>query len=282
MIQSMTGFGSAEREGCRVEVRSVNHRFLDIYMRAPSFLNQLEIPFRNILKEKFSRGKIDINVTVSAQAAAVPEINAEAVRKLYQAFRKLQEDLSIQGELDINTIVGLREMFIETGQKIDLEAITAIFKEAVEDLFGMRNREGGTLAVELRRMTDSLGTMNEKIRALSGNVVVETRNRFNERLKLLLEGSEIDGSRILQEAAIIAARLDISEEMARIESHLEQFREILSRGGIIGRKLDFILQELNREVNTIASKSADYDTSSLTVEMKTEIEKIREQVQNLQ
>lgn len=282
MVQSMTGFGSAEKDGCRVEIRSINHRFMDVYMRAPAFLNRLEIPLRNILKEHFSRGKFDIGITVSEQAATDLTINTEAVKKICGAFKKVQDDLSIKGELDINALLSLRELFMETNQKYDMDSITDVFKQALSDLCRMRNAEGKALAAEMALMTAALGEMNERIKASFSGVLEGLKEKFNERLGILLEGKDIDGSRILQEAAIIAARLDISEELVRVESHIKQFGEILSAGGIIGRKLDFILQELNREVNTIASKSADYGVSSLTVDMKTAIEKIREQVQNIQ
>lgn len=282
MIQSMTGFGSAEKDGCRIEVRSVNHRFLDITMRSPSFLNKLEIPFRNMIKERFARGKFDIGITVSELASAELNINTEAVRKIYQAFKSLQEELSVKGQIDINTFIGLHEMFIETKPKYDLEVISGIFAQALDDLAGMRSREGDTLGAELIGVAGELGAYNKKVQASCDKMLAEVRDKFNERLKLLLEGQEIDEGRMLQEAAISAAKLDIAEEIARIDSHLAQFREILLAGGIIGRKLDFILQELNREVNTIASKSADYGVSSITVEMKTGIEKMREQVQNIQ
>lgn len=282
MVQSMTGFGSAERNGCRVEIKSVNHRFLDIYVRAPSSLNQMEIPLRNMVKERFARGKFDITITLSELASAAVEINPEAVRKMYHAFKDLQGELSIKGEIDINTFIGLHEMFIETQQKYDLEEIATIFARALDDLAGMRSREGETLAAELSRIAQTVGASNEKIMASFDRVLTEIKDKFNERLRTLLEGQDVDEGRILQEAAIFAAKLDIAEEIARINSHLAQFGEVLSGGGIIGRKLDFILQELNREVNTIASKSTDYGISGVTVEMKTAIEKMREQVQNLQ
>jgi uncharacterized protein (TIGR00255 family) len=282
MVQSMTGFGSAEREGCKVEIRSINHRFLDIYVRLPSFLNQLEMSFRNIVKEHFSRGKIDISVTISERAALDPDINTDYVKKIYVAFKKLQEELPIKGEIDVSALVGLHEMFIVTSQKYDAAAVTDVFTEALHDLGRMRIREGESLTAEIGLMVVSLREMNEKVKSLCDKVVADVTQKFNAKLKLILEEKEIDSNRLLQEAAIIAARLDISEEVTRIESHIKQFGEILAAGGIIGRKLDFILQELNREVNTIASKSADYNVSSLTVEMKTEVEKIREQVQNIQ
>ncbi|MDA8433433.1 MAG: YicC family protein [Nitrospiraceae bacterium] len=278
----MTGFGSAEQGGCRVEVRSVNHRFLDLHMRAPSFLNQLEIPFRNLVKERFARGKFDITVTVSELAASALSINTEAVRKIYGAFKTLQAELSVKGEIDINTFVTLHEMFIETSPKYDTALATDVFSRALDDLSRMRGKEGEALAGELSGMAGALLKMNETIRGLAGGMVSAVKDKFAERLAQLLEGQEPDQARILQEGAIFAARLDIAEEIARIDSHLRQFTEILSEGGIIGRKLDFILQELNREVNTIASKAAEYAVSILTVEMKTEIEKMREQIQNIQ
>jgi uncharacterized protein (TIGR00255 family) len=282
MIQSMTGFGSAEKEGCRVEVRSINHRFLDVSMKAPSFLSLLEIPFRNIMKEFVSRGKCDISISISAQEAADVIINAEFVRKIYTAFRTLQEELSIKGEIDINGLLALHQMFIETSPRYDIDRVTDIYRQALADLLKMRMTEGESLASELGTMVSSLVSMNELIRSSCDRVLAEVKAKFGERLATLLEGRDIEESRILQEAAVIAARLDISEEIVRIQSHLGQFTEILRMGGIIGRKLDFILQELNREVNTIASKSADYDVSRTTVEMKTVIEKMREQVQNIQ
>jgi uncharacterized protein (TIGR00255 family) len=282
MIQSMTGFGSAEKDGCRIEIRSVNHRFLDIYMRCPSSLNQLEIPFRNMIKGRFARGKFDVAITVSELESAELTINTEAVKKMYHTFKDLQDELSMKGEIDINTFIGLHEMFIEAKPKYDLEAIAGVFTRALDDLAGMRQKEGETLATELRRIADVLSAMNEQVRASCDRVLSEVKEKFNERLKQLLDGQEVEEGRILQEAAVFAAKLDIAEEIARIDSHLAQFREILSDGGIIGRKLDFMLQELNREVNTIASKSADYGVSSTTVGMKTEIEKMREQIQNIQ
>jgi uncharacterized protein (TIGR00255 family) len=282
MIQSMTGFGSAEKEGCRIEVRSINHRFLDVSMRAPSFLYQLEIPFRNIMKDFFSRGKCDISISISGREAADISINTEFVRKIYTAFRTLQKELSIGGEIDINGLFPLHEMFIETSPGYDLGKVTDIYRQALADLLKMRIAEGESLAAELGAMVSSLASMNESISSSCDRVLAEVKAKFSERMATLLEGRDIDESRILQEAAVIAARLDISEEIARIQSHLGQFAEILRRGGIIGRKLDFILQELNREVNTIASKSADYEVSRTTVEMKTVIEKMREQVQNIQ
>jgi len=282
MVQSMTGFGRAEKDGCRAEVRSVNHRYLEVFVRMPSYLSQLDIPLRNMVKGCFARGKFDITITIPEHASAELSVNTDLVRKIMASFRRLQEELSIQGEIDVNTLVNLHDMFIETSEKYDTEAVTEVFTQALDDLAKMRTREGETLAAELLSMTESLREMNESVKERCAGALSGITGKFSERLKTLLEGREIDENRILQEAAIIAAKMDISEELVRIESHINQFKEVLAKGGIIGRKLDFILQELNREVNTIASKSGDYDLASLTVDMKTEIEKIREQVQNIQ
>ncbi|PKL52007.1 MAG: YicC family protein [Nitrospira bacterium HGW-Nitrospira-1] len=282
MAQSMTGFGSAEKNGCRVEIRSLNNRFLDIYIKAPAFLSQFDIPFRNLLKERFARGKFDVTVSVSESISTDFKVNTDIAGRLYAAFKKLQGDLSLPGEIDINMITGFHQMYLETDLAYDADTVQEVFKQAMDSLAEMRNREGGMLAAELLSMLDFLTGMNNRIKDLKGNVVRELTGKFHERLKALFVEKDFDDNRILQEAALMAMKLDISEETARIDSHIKQFREILSHDDIIGRKLDFIVQELNREINTITSKSSDYALTGLTVEMKSVIEKIKEQVQNIQ
>ena len=156
MVQSMTGFGSADNDTCKIEIRSLNHRFLEINMKAPPFLNYLEIPLRNILKKRFSRGKFDVIITVSEQGNTELKINTDFAGKIYSAFKKLKSELSIQGDLDINTMANFREIFIETFQSYNADEITALFKRALEDLYEMRIKEGESLAEELRKMTDLL------------------------------------------------------------------------------------------------------------------------------
>jgi len=282
MVQSMTGFGSAEKNGYRVEIRSLNSRFLDIHIKAPSYLSQFDIPFRNQLKERFARGKFDVTVSVSESIAADFKVNTDIAGKLYAVFRSMQEALSIPGEIDINTIAGFHQMYLDTGVAYDQDILHQVFGAALEAMADMRIKEGASLSEELRNMSDSLAEMNDRIREMKTNTLTQTRDKFNEKINTLLEGREFDPNRILQEAALMAIKLDIAEETSRMDSHLKQFREMLSGNGIIGRRLDFIVQELNREVNTITSKSSDYEITSLTVEMKTVIEKMKEQVQNLQ
>ncbi len=278
----MTGFGGAEKNGYRVEIRSLNSRFLDIHIKAPSFLNQFDIPFRNLLKERFARGKFDVTISASENVSAELKVNTAIVGRLYSAFKKLQEDLSLSGEIDINLIAGFHQMYLEAEIAYDSDSLYRVFGLAMDSLAEMRNREGDSLAAELLKLVDSLCRMNEQIRYVKGDVLREMTEKFNDKLKALLSDKDFDSNRVLQEAALMAIKLDISEEIARIDSHLRQFRELLSLHDIIGRKLDFIVQELNREINTITSKSSDYVLTSLTVEMKAVIEMMKEQVQNIQ
>ena len=278
----MTGFGSAEKNGYRVEIRSLNSRFLDIHIKAPSFLNQFDIPFRNLLKERFARGKFDVAVSASENVSADLKVNTTTVGKLYSEFKKLKEDLSLSGEIDINLIAGFHQMYLEAEIVYDADSLYQVFGLAMDSLAEMRNREGEILAAELLRLADFLCGMNDQVRDLKGDVIREMTEKFNNKINALLEDKDFDSNRILQEAAFMAIKLDISEEIARIDSHLRQFREILSHNDIIGRKLDFIVQELNREINTVTSKSSDYALTSLTVDMKAMIEMIKEQVQNIQ
>ena len=265
-----------------MEIRSLNQRFLDIVIKSPSFLNQHEMTFRNILRERFSRGKFDVSISVSGAAAADLKINKEVAGRIFAALRSLQEEYAIPGQVDINSIANFHDMFMEADISYDMETITRVFEAAVENLYQMRGREGHLLVREVKRLVDALGGMNREMRARSAQAVPEAAARLKARLLPLFENQEIDPARMHQEIAVLAGKADVTEEIARFDCHIQQFNEVLGSDGIIGRKLDFLVQELNREVNTMSSKSADFDVSKLAVDMKTEIEKIREQVQNLQ
>lgn len=282
MLQSMTGFGRAENNGFRVEIRSLNHRFIDISIKIPSYLSHHDMALRNILKEKFRRGKLDVSVLANDHELTQLKVNKEMARKIYGVFQELQKELLIPGQIDIGTLAGYRELLIEEEPKYDIDALYAAFREAVSHLEAMRIKEGKLISEELRLRAESLNEMNNRIKSMTPHLVTKCREKFSERLGSILGAGEIDSTRIMQEAAIMAEKLDISEELSRIENHIKQFIETLDEGNVVGRKLDFLLQEINREVNTIASKSSDYAISSLIVDMKIEIEKIKEQVQNIQ
>ena len=282
MAQSMTGFGSAEKNGFRVEIRSLNHRFMDITIKAPPYLSQCDVALRNMLKEKFQRGKFDVTVSTDNHRMAQVTINKDMAGKIYTAFKEIQKELSIPGKLDINTLAGYRELLVEEETAYDIHALYAAFREAASLLEAMRIREGNLLVDEQRQRAASLKATNDKIKSLMPSLIEQYKAKFSERLRLLLEPKEIDNAKVIQEASVVIEKLDISEELHRIENHVQQLTETLNEGNVMGRKLDFLLQEIGREVNTIAAKSGDYTISSLTVDMKLEIEKMREQVQNLQ
>jgi uncharacterized protein (TIGR00255 family) len=278
----MTGFGSAENNDFRVEIRSLNHRFIDILIKMPPFMSQYEIPLRNILKGRFCRGRFDVTISTNNYKAMQLKINKELAQNIYTSLQDLQKELAINGTISIDTLTGYSELLIEEEPKYDIDALYSVFHEAISNLEAMRMIEGNVLSEELYRRIESLNMMNNEIKLIVPNEVVRWREKLTEKMKLIIDAEAIDANRITQEAAIIAEKIDISEEISRIENHIKQFIEILNNGNIIGRKLDFILQEINREVNTLAYKSSDYNISKLVVEMKTEIEKMREQVQNIQ
>lgn len=278
----MTGFSSATNNDFTVEIRSLNHRYIDISLKMPPYMNQYETPLRNIMKERFQRGRFDVSILTKNSKAIQLKINRELARNIYTALQDLQKELSLPGTIGIETLTGYREILMEEEPLYDIDALFTVFHEAVSNLEAMRMREGKLLSEEIQKRIELLNEMNNKIKSLAPDEVVKWREKFTERLRLIVEAGMIDNNKIIQEAAIMAEKIDISEEISRIENHIKQFIETLHTGNSIGRKLDFILQEIGREVNTIAYKSTDYAISSSVIEMKTEIEKMREQVQNIQ
>ncbi|GAB4390430.1 MAG: YicC family protein [Thermodesulfovibrionales bacterium] len=281
MVQGMTGFGSEERGGFRVEIRSLNHRFMDIFMRMPPTLASHEMPLRDILKERFTRGKFDVYISASAESGAGVSINRTMARGIYLALNELREEFGIKGEVSLEALLNWKELIAFEESPSDTGDLYDAFKRAVAELEDMRLKEGRDLAAELLARADSLGRLNREIISLTGTVKAEAREKFLARVKEFLP-EPVEEGRLLQEAAAAAERADISEEVSRLENHLGNFRKILSSGGTIGRKLDFVLQEINREANTIASKAEDQRVLNLVIEMKAEAEKAREQAQNIQ
>jgi uncharacterized protein (TIGR00255 family) len=278
----MTGFGSSSDADFSVEIRSLNHRFIDFSIKMPAFLNQHEIPLRNILKEHFARGRFDINIALNEQKQPQVKWNSTMAKSLLGALEGMQEELSLPGKIDIQTFAQYRDILIEAEPSYDTNALYRIFHKAALSLKEMRIREGNLLAEEIHKRADALKAMIGTIQLRAPDELVRWREKFTARLRLILDAGMMDNSRILQEAAMMAEKLDISEEISRIENHIMQLGEVLDSGDIVGKKLDFLLQELNREVNTLACKSGEYALSAIVIEMKTEIEKMREQVQNIQ
>ena len=282
MVQSMTGFGASEKGSFRVEMRSLNHRFLEISMKISPHLSQYEIPLRNMVKKRFSRGKFDVLVSFKDEESPRIKVDRGLAREIYNSLRSLKEELSLSGTIGIETIAGFKELIVSEEVPHDTELLYPAFTEAMDRVQDMRNKEGESIAQDMCSRLERVEQMNAQVSLLCPEVVNTCKERFMGRLALLFGDTQYDENRVLQEAAIIAEKTDISEEIMRINSHVKQMRQILSGGDTIGRKVEFLLQELNREVNTVASKADDYRISSITVELKAELEKMREQAQNIQ
>jgi len=282
MIQSMTGYGSAEKGPFKVEVRSVNHRFMDISLKIPQNLGLHEMSLRSLIKEKFSRGRFDVLVSVEGEAGRKVRIDVGIARELHQALLSLKEELSITGDVTVQTIAGFRDLILSEEPEYDAGPLFESFNEALSVLEGMRLSEGSAIARDVFPRLERIEQMNKQIALLCPDAAHACREKLVERLRYLFGEMPYDEGRVLQEAAIMAERTDISEEITRINSHIAQVRNILSDSDSIGRKVEFLLQELNREINTVASKVNDYRIVNLSVEIKAELEKMREQAQNIQ
>lgn len=282
MIRSMTGFGSSEQQGFKVEVRSLNHRFLDIAVRLPSLLISREVVVRNLVKERFDRGKVDVFISLTEKARPKISINRDLAREMFLAFSSLQQELSLPGSLQIDFFAGYRDVLVTEEPALSEEALDRAVREALSRADEMRQREGETLMEDLLKRLEGMKTTVEEIGSLARDAAPAYYRTLRARLGEIISTPVVDETRLAQEVALLAVKSDITEEITRLRSHLAQFGASLADGGTVGKKLDFLLQEANREVNTIASKSDDVRIRNLTISMKTELEKLREQVQNIQ
>jgi uncharacterized protein (TIGR00255 family) len=278
----MTGYGSAERSGLKVEVRSVNHRFLDLALKMPQSMMQHEMTLRNLIRERFGRGRFDVIISLSQEGGGEVRVNMRMAEDLRNALSSLQHELALEGAVTIETFAGFRELFLTESRAVDGASLIEAFEEALTLLEEMRRREGEAIHRDLAERLSRVSALTEQVDSFCPRIVEETQRRLRERLRALLSDVSFDDGRVLQEASIMAERSDVSEEITRLRSHLSQMGKVLNEAVPIGRKVEFILQEMNREVNTIASKASDYSIANLTVEMKAELEKMREQAQNVQ
>jgi uncharacterized protein (TIGR00255 family) len=282
MVQSMTGFGSAEAGGFRVDIRSLNHRFMDVYMKLPPILARHEMAFREELKERFARGKFDVFVSVAGGSSLHLRANTAMAREVRDVLEGLSKDLGLSGEVGIGTLLHWKELFVEEEAEYDQEALFSAFRSALDELEGMRLKEGAAVAEEVLGLAARVETLNEEVAGISPAVIKANYEKFRRRLAELLVDCKCDDTRLLQEAAALAEKADITEELSRVRGHVEHMRSILAEGGAVGRKLDFLIQELHREANTMASKTDDSRVLESVIRMKAEIERTREQVQNIQ
>ena len=296
MIQSMTGFGNAsfaaDSGPFELDVRSVNHRHLDVRVRMPRALTSLEHDFRAHIQERFARGKFDCRVATpeGASPAARLEVDVAAAREYLAAARELTREEGVAGELGVANLLALPGVarLVEpdySGDALHRSAFAAL-DAALDDLGAMRSAEGEVLARDLLARIDRVVELADALEQRSGLVQESARERLRKRARQLeSETGVMDEARLYQEIVIAADRLDITEEIVRLRSHVDQFRKLLgvgAPGSPVGRRLEFLLQELGREANTIGSKGSDAPIAHAVVELKTEFERLREQVQNVE
>lgn len=294
MICSMTGYGRTESEGegsrFTVEIRSVNNRFLDIQVKMPRSLAVLEPRVKKALQERFSRGRIEVFITRNGGEEGTPArfvLDTALAEQYISALRELKDRFSLPGEADLSLVTGLQDVITREESREDPEAVwpflSAALSRAMEELHGMRAAEGSALVQDLTARLDKIDGLISSVRARAPRTVEAARARMAEAVGRWT-GEQPDPLRLAQEIALLADRSDVTEELTRLASHMAQFRKLLAdaRGEALGRKLDFLLQEMGREANTIASKAMDADISHDVVDIKAELEKIREQVQNIE
>ena len=293
MVFSMTGYGRAE-SGSRagrlvVEVRSVNNRYLDIQVKMPRSLLALEQRVRKAVQERFGRGRFDVFITLNGDEGRTAQVvlDADLAGQYVAAFRELKERFGLQGDMDLSLLAGRPDIIVRDEGREDPESLWTTVREslviAMNGLQGMRTAEGAALAADMTARLGRIEQVAAAIQEQSPRIVGHARDRMAEAVKRLT-GEQLDPARLAQEIALLAERTDVTEELTRLRSHLTQFRNMIERSGgdAVGRKLDFLLQEMMREANTVASKAMDADIARHVVDIKAELEKIREQAQNIE
>lgn len=292
MIRSMTGYGRMEEtkdeKKIIVELKSVNHRFLEIIFRAPLVLSPFEIEFKKRIAEKIKRGRIEVLIFLEDENAGEPEkaVNLETARRYFNALTRLKEELGLTGEIDLKTMTAFRDIFSPAVKaEIDegvVKKVSDALKWALDKMIKMRQEEGDYIFSDIVQRIDLLKAIIEKINCRAPQVVLEYQRRLSERVKELTAGFALDESRLAQEVAVFAEKSDITEEIVRLLSHLSQFMSLIQSDEAEGKKIDFLLQEMNREINTVGSKSCDAEIARQVIEAKSELSKLREQAQNIE
>lgn len=292
MVRSMTGYGRGEygneTQRVVVEVRAVNHRYLDVSMRAPRALLPLEQEMKKLVAETVSRGRVDVSVQLEGAAGTqqLLQVDREQAARVCELLTGLRQDLNLAGPVDLQALLVFRDtVFLPASVQADLpalwEAVRPALEGALAELQAMQCTEGREIGRDVLQRIAAIGDSRATVERRAPEALAARQQALRERVQVLCSGAVPDEDRMLQEIALMADKSDITEELVRAGSHLQQLTGLLEGSGPVGRKFDFLLQELNREVNTIGSKACDADISLLVVEMKNELEKIREQVQNI-
>ncbi|MBQ7796183.1 MAG: YicC family protein [Lachnospiraceae bacterium] len=292
MIKSMTGFGRFESvtEACKisVEIKAVNHRYLDLGIKMPKKFNFFESAIRGLLKDYIQRGKVDVFVTYEdyTEEKVSLKYNSSLAAEYMESFKKMAEQFGIDNDVKVSMLSRCPEVLTMEQAPEDEDQMWALLadalKHAAESFVETRVREGENLKNDLIGKLDNMLSLVDFIEERSPRVIEEYRKKLEDKVKDMLQNTTIDESRILTEVTIFADKICVDEETVRLRSHIEGMKKELIKGGAIGRKLDFIAQEMNRESNTILSKSNDMEISDQAIILKTEIEKVREQIQNIE
>ena len=292
MIRSMTGYGRAQSTvdnmNITVELKSVNHRFFEFFCRVPRNFNYLEEKLKAFARTKIVRGKVEMYVTVELVDTTLTEIeiNREYTASYIKALKTLIDDFGLQNDISVSSVARSSDVFKITSKEIDEESVTnavlSVADEAINAFTQMRITEGERLRADIEGRADFILSKVEFIESKAPETVKNYRERLEAKVKELLESANIDEQRIITETAIFADKVAVDEETVRLRSHIGQLRKLLESSDDVGKKLDFIVQEMNRETNTIGSKAQNIDIAQCVVDIKSEIEKIREQVQNIE
>lgn len=291
-LLSMTGYGKGESEGeglrCIVEISSVNHRFCEIVVKLPKNLLALELRIRDYLKERINRGKINVLVNFRYAEGYAPEIilNKSLAKRYYEILNELKDEFKLLDEIRLDLLLRFPDLFEVMEVTDDVEKIWPIVKKAldsaIESMMEMKEREGAYLAEDLKRRLKILVYLSEEVERRCLELKEALPQKLKERVGEILQEIPVSEDRLLAEVAFLQERKDATEEIIRFKSHLNQFLKMVEGGSPVGRKMDFLIQEMLREVNTLSSKAGEVEVSKLVVEMKAELEKIREQVQNIE
>ncbi len=292
MIKSMTGFGRGNAvlngRDITVEIKAVNHRYYELSCRLPRSMNYCEERLKTLLNGKIARGKIELSVQVQSVGEVSEKIavNKDVVRQYVEALREIKDDLSLMDDLTLSNVMRIPDAFTVVKAEVDEEQVwndlKTVTETALANFLGMRENEGERMKADLLSRLATIEKWVDVVDERSPKIVEDYRKRLYDRMCEVLQGKEIDEGRILLEAGIFADKTAVSEETVRLRSHIAQFREMLELAEPIGRKLDFLVQEMNRETNTIGSKVQDIEVTRIVVDQKSEIEKIREQIQNIE
>ncbi len=292
MIKSMTGYGRSQMiingRDILVEIRSVNHRYYEYNSRVPRAYNYIDEKLKALLKSGISRGKVDVSVTINNIEGRDTEVavNKGVAEGYINALRGVADELGVADDLTLSNLIRLPDVFIVQKTPDDEDEIwndvSKVAEEALTRFVAMREIEGEKMRNDVLEKADYIVEMVGKVEELSPQTVENYRERLYKKISEVLEGKDIDQQRIVTEAAIFAEKIAVDEETVRLRSHISQLRELVNSNESIGRKLDFIVQEMNREVNTIGSKAQDLNITKIVVDMKAELEKIREQIQNIE